>query len=92
MPIKSQGGWLSTFEAIAAGATVIVSPEMTASSIIQGYCLGIVSTDFTRDILSLGSRIVLEKCQRQQWVKDNLRWEDYCNSMENQMIDIVGVR
>ena len=79
-PIKSQGGWLSAFEAIVSGCTLVVSPEMTASSIIEEHQLGIVTDDYEDEIykiyISPRSNIVGPR-----WVIDNLSWDKYCGEM-----------
>ena len=45
-PIKSQGGWLSPFEALSASLPIIVSSRMTAADIIARGELGIVTDNF----------------------------------------------
>lgn len=79
-PTKAQGGWLSPFEAISAGIPIIVSPELTASSIITTNKLGYVSKDFTTAVIKITQNIDAEKQKvnlAQQWIKANMSWEKY---------------
>jgi glycosyltransferase involved in cell wall biosynthesis len=79
-PIMAQGGWLSTFEAMATGLPIIVSPKMTAASIIMENELGAVTEDYVDELLAL-----YNKRQRvlgpKKWVKENLSWDKFCGTM-----------
>jgi glycosyltransferase involved in cell wall biosynthesis len=79
-PIMAQGGWLSTFEAIACNKPIIVSPEMTVSDIIKKHKLGIVSKDFVKDILKESERTDYHTIDR-KWIKENLTWDKFCGNM-----------
>lgn len=79
-PIMPQGGWLSTFEAMATGLPVVVSPDMTASSIISEHGLGTVTEDYTEAIAKIADN-PQRSIKTRQWVKDNLNWETFCNNM-----------
>ncbi len=83
-PIKSQGGWLSVFEALCANKPVIVSKEMTASSIIEGESIGIVTKNYDEaiyDIFKYPNKYYKMAKRGQTWVKNNLSWEKFCESM-----------
>lgn len=79
-PIKSQGGWLSVFEAMSAGLPVLVSKEATCSSILDEHALGYVCNtdeDFVKSILA---RPEAEEYSA-EWVKENLTWDKFCEEM-----------
>lgn len=83
-PVKSQGGWLSPFEALSSGLPVIVSGEMTASDIIKKNGIGTVTSDYTSAVLE--TRNNRGKCLQaaekgRKWVADNLSWDNYCGRM-----------
>jgi glycosyltransferase involved in cell wall biosynthesis len=83
-PVKAQGGWLAPFEAIAAGLPVIVSTELTASSIISANNLGVVANDFAQALMNFylnpGKHRAVAH-ERSEWVKKNLSWDIYSSSM-----------
>lgn len=83
-PIKSQGGWLSPFEALCAKVPVVVSPEMTASNIIRKEKIGIVTDSYVEAVWDIYSNPekyheMVEKGKK--WVIDNLSWDTYCEKM-----------
>lgn len=83
-PIRSQGGWLSPFEAVASGLPIVVSKEMTASELIKQESLGTVTDDFVGAVLDIHTnRSEYEKMaiQRAEWVRDNLSWDNFCEKM-----------
>jgi len=83
-PIKSQGGWLAPFEALCAGKPIIVSPEMTASDIIKGEKIGIVTDDFAETVWDIYNNQdkYYEIAERgQSWVRENLSWDKFCEKM-----------
>ncbi|MBF0456554.1 MAG: glycosyltransferase family 4 protein [Nitrospirae bacterium] len=85
-PVKSQGGWLSPFEALAAETPVVVSPEMTAAPMISSGALGTVTLDYAGAIMDiyLNRQIYKETARRgKQFVKDNLTWGQFCGKMVN---------
>lgn len=85
-PIKSQGGWLSPFEAICAGLPIVTSSEMTASNIIKKKKLGIVTDDFPNAILEIYQNLSeYEKSAgwRADWVRSHLSWDNFCEQMVN---------
>lgn len=80
VPIMAQGGWLSTFEAMATGLPVIVSPQMTASSLIIENELGYVTENYVDELLGLYNQRHRELGPR-KWVKENLSWDKFCGAM-----------
>ena len=83
-PIKSQGGWLAPFEALCAGKPVVVSPQMTASDIVQKEGIGVVTEDYTSAIVDIhrDPAPALAMAERgREWVKKNLSWDRFCQRM-----------
>jgi len=79
-PTKSQGGWLSPFEAISSGIPIVVSPDLTAAYIIEKNNLGFVSENFVNTVLKILDDVegVKKNCLiAKQWVKNHLTWEKY---------------
>ena len=86
-PIKSQGGWLSPFEALCAKLPIIVSPAMTASDIIERENLGIVTNDYASAVLDIyrnPERHNEMASRRAEWVRENLSW----NSFSEKMVEV----
>ena len=78
-PIKTQGGWLSIFDAMACGLPVYVSEEATCSSILTREKVGYVcekDEDFVKFISYTLKQI------NSEWVKENLSWDKFCKKME----------
>jgi glycosyltransferase involved in cell wall biosynthesis len=83
-PIKSQGGWLSPFEALCAKVPVVVSPEMTASDIIRKEKIGIVTHAYVEAVLEIynNQEKYHEMAEKgKEWVINNLSWDKYCEKM-----------
>lgn len=83
-PIKSQGGWLSPFEALCAKTPIIVSSEMTASSLIRKEGLGTATDDFANAVLDVyqnSAQYEKMAIRRAEWVQDNLSWDNFCEKM-----------
>lgn len=83
-PVKTQGGWLSPFEALCAARPVIVSTTMGASGLIKREGLGIVSDDFISGIKDIyhGYDIHISAAEKARaWVKANLTWELFAKKM-----------
>jgi len=79
-PIMAQGGWLSTFEALATGLPIIVSPQMTASSLIIENELGVVTEDYVEELMN----VYLNRSrstETRRWVRENLSWDKFCGNM-----------
>jgi len=77
-PVKSQGGWLSPFEALCAGKPIVVSSTMGAASVIRRHNLGVVSDDLTVAIEDIYSRYTTYQAQADAarvWISQNLTWE-----------------
>jgi len=83
-PVDSQGGWLSPFEAIAAGLPVITSSRLTAASILQEHSLAMVNDKLSsalnelylnyNDYIHLGAT-------RSQWVCEHMSWTNFTTRM-----------
>lgn len=83
-PIKSQGGWLSPFEALCAKIPIVVSSEMTASNLIKKEKLGIVTDDFANAILDIyenPAKYNENALWRAEWVRNKLSWDNFCEKM-----------
>lgn len=83
-PIKSQGGALSIFDAIASGLPVIVSSEAGCSSIIEENKLGFVE-DFDKNIMDIHNN---KQADHRKWIKDNLSWDKFCEKMVKVLEDV----
>ena len=85
---SGQGSWLGGFEALATGTPIIVSPQLTCSTLVESERLGIVSDDFTESIKKeylLHEHYKKQSVWQADWVKKNLTWDNYCESMTNIM-------
>ena len=83
-PVKSQGGWLSPFEALCARKPLVVSPEMTASDIIKNEKIGVITDNFAEAIADIYKNpdkynVMAKKGER--WVRENLSWDNFCEKM-----------
>ncbi len=91
-PVKSQGSWLSPFEALCAGTPVIVSPEITSSSLIHENEIGIISNNYPETVKEMIKNYSKYKNRAkigQQWVRENLKWELFCKAMFEQCESVV---
>ena len=79
-PIQSQGGWLSTFEAIASGTPVLVSSDMTASYLLEEHGLGLVTDTFVDELVDIYEH-PRGNVKGRKWVEENLSWEKFCGNM-----------
>ena len=79
-PAQGQGGWLVPFEAMCAGLPVITTPTFTASNLIQKYNLGVVTDDLHSAVLG-GDYKLLNTETIKEWVKENLTWGKFGESM-----------
>lgn len=85
-PIKSQGGWLSPFEALCARKPIVVSPEMTASNIIMREKIGIVTDRFAEAVMEIyknPDKYHDIATRGEKWVRKNLSWDNFCEEMLN---------
>jgi len=94
-PIKSQGGWLVPFEALCAGKPIIVSPNMSASDIINVENIGIVTDNYAEAVLKIYQEqqkynLIAEKGKA--WVRDNLSWDKFCQKMTDLFYQVVVSR
>jgi glycosyltransferase involved in cell wall biosynthesis len=83
-PIGSQGGWLAPFEALCAGLPIVVSPEMTASSLVKQENLGVVTNDYVGALLDIYRSPNPYKSltdRRATWVRENLSWDKFSENM-----------
>jgi len=83
-PVRSQGSWLSPFEALCAGTPVVVSPEITSSSIIREEMIGTITHDYSgaiRDIICNYSEYLKQAQNGKQWVHKNLKWDYFCQTL-----------
>jgi glycosyltransferase involved in cell wall biosynthesis len=83
-PIKTQGGWLSPFEAMCSGIPTIVSSSITSSDIIKRNDIGIVTNDFSKAVMTVyknRKKYVAMGKKGQKWVKNNLKWDDFSRKM-----------
>lgn len=84
MPILSQGGWISTFEAISSGVPTIVSEDFVGSNLIQEHGLGSVvplqTETFIKKILEVHDNLQNEQqktTEAARWIGQNLTWENF---------------
>jgi len=83
-PVKDQGGWLAPFEALTRKKPVVVSDTMGAACLIKRHRMGIVSVDFTLAILEFvqnQSKWKNAAAEASLWIRDNLTWQKYTDSM-----------
>lgn len=82
-PIKSQGGSLAVFDAMASGCPVVVSNEATCSSILKENKLGYVGrTEEMADyiIKLLGGKEKQDIKKQKEFVK-KMSWDKFCEKM-----------
>ncbi|HOX40660.1 MAG TPA: glycosyltransferase family 4 protein [bacterium] len=83
-PVKTQGGWLSPFEALSAGVPVVVYPTMGAAAVIEKNKLGTVSPDLAKAIMInyRDRKAARERARQSQiWIRDNLIWDNFGGRM-----------
>ncbi|MDD5566133.1 MAG: glycosyltransferase family 4 protein [Candidatus Omnitrophica bacterium] len=91
-PVKDQGGWLAPFEALTRHKPVIVSDTMGAACLIKKHGMGIVSADFTQAVLEFvhdQSKWRHAAAEASSWIRDNLTWQKYTDSMIRVFEDAV---
>jgi glycosyltransferase involved in cell wall biosynthesis len=79
-PILAQGGWLSVFEAVAAGVPTMVSREFTACDIVQDHNLASVGQS-DHDFAQFMLHPVPNPEGAAEYVVRNMTWDKYCQSM-----------
>jgi len=86
MPVKSQGSWLSPFEAISVGVPVFVSKEFTAQMILKKVANITPVTEIKDYVDLIYDFILLEKLGKDEtlsmkedkkWIKENLTWNKF---------------
>ena len=83
-PIKSQGGWLSPFEALCSKIPIIVSPFITSSDIIKRNDVGVVTNNFSKAVLDVyENRRKYDRMAKNgmDWVKEKLKWDNFSEKM-----------
>ncbi|PWR72914.1 glycosyltransferase family 4 protein [Methanospirillum stamsii] len=83
-PVQSQGSWLSPFEALCAGTPVIVSPDITSSSLISMHEIGTVTRDYVQAVQTIMQNYndyATQAERGRRWVRDNLKWEKFCREL-----------
>lgn len=83
-PVGAQGGWLAPFEHLCSGNPVIVSNEMGAASVIKKFDLGVVSSDYSKSVLEVYSKLGEFKkdgLRRQRVIEKNLGWDVFSDKM-----------
>ena len=83
-PIKKQGGVLAPIEALCAGIPIIVSEEMETASMIKKDNLGIVTTEYDKEILKIYQNKEKYKkfaVEGALFVKNNLSWKAFTEKM-----------
>ncbi|MEW5759378.1 MAG: glycosyltransferase family 4 protein [Candidatus Thermoplasmatota archaeon] len=92
-PIKSQGGWLSPFEALCACKPIIVSKLITSANIIKNEGIGIITDNFVDAVMDVYAKPTKynDMAKRgERWVKDNLSWDRFCEKMLRVFEDIIS--
>ena len=83
MPVKSQGSWLTVFEAMSAGVPVVTSKEFTASDILYQKNIGAVCDSMEEYVETIthpwGDSIHSEEAK--DFVRNELTWELFCERM-----------
>lgn len=85
-PIKSQGGWLSPFEALCSGIPIITSSFITSSNIIKENEIGIVTNNFSEAIMKVyKNREIFGKMadKGKKFVEEKLTWNNFSQKMLN---------
>jgi glycosyltransferase involved in cell wall biosynthesis len=83
-PIKSQGGWLTPFEAMSAALPIVVSRDMTAASIVEREGIGTVTDNYSEAILDIyknPDKYKEQGSRGKRYVKNNLTWNNFSSSM-----------
>jgi len=84
-PGKGQGSWLGPFEALATGTPVIVSPNLSCSTIIDAHDLGIVTNNLDnalREVMRNYPRHQQQALKGKEFVLNNLTWDNFGRRFE----------
>ncbi|MDD2773585.1 MAG: glycosyltransferase family 4 protein [Elusimicrobiales bacterium] len=83
-PIKSQGGWLSPYEALCAGLPVVASKEMTSSDIMAREEIGVVTDEYAGAVARIHADYAAYKAMAAKggrYVKASFSWDKFCAAM-----------
>lgn len=83
-PVIAQGGWLAPFEALCAAKPIVISPSMTAASIVTKEKLGLVTKDLAKSIKNIhdNPRYYNKMAKKgRRFVAENLSWDAFCHKM-----------
>lgn len=86
---KGQGSWLSPFEALSTNVPIIVSPNLTCSSLIHQQGIGIVSEDIINSLNNIYYNYDEAKelaTKGKEYVLKNLTWDKYSSRMRELLI------
>jgi len=79
-PGKGQGSWLGPFEALATGTPIIVSPNLSCSTIIAEHDLGVVTTDLSstfQEVIHNYPKYQQQALKGREFVLRNLTWNNF---------------
>lgn len=79
-PCVEQGGWLVPFEAMAAGAVVVVDERAPCAEFMRAHRLPCVTSDFARAFVARFTEWVAwreEAFLAAQWVRANMGWDAF---------------
>ncbi|MBF0319743.1 MAG: glycosyltransferase family 4 protein [Nitrospirae bacterium] len=94
-PVKSQGGWLSPFEALSAKTPVVVSAEMTAASLIKSSGIGTVTDNYAEALMDVYLNRERHKemaVRGKLFVRNNLTWDTFCGKMVDTFCQALKVQ
>jgi glycosyltransferase involved in cell wall biosynthesis len=83
-PMGGQGGWIAPFEMLSAGVPVVISSDMTSSSVLKEHNLGIVTKDYAAAIIEIYNNKEKYKESAEKafkFIKNNLSWEIFSERM-----------
>lgn len=92
-PVKTQGGWLAPFEALCAGAPVIVSETMGAADLMKSHDLGIVTGDYATAVMGIYEKrdYYSGKAKASRvWIEKNLTWEHFAKENLRIFTEVCG--
>lgn len=85
-PVESQGGWLTTFQALCTGTPAIVSDKFVAKKLVEENDLCSIiplsnTKQWVRDIVAIHDNPAIVKTHakvRGEWVVKNITWDNFC--------------
>ena len=90
-PVKAQGGWLTPFEALAAGRPVIVSKDITCADMIKVKNVAPVTDNFVWEIMHHWLNKLNKSDEGQQsFVKNFLSWDRFGFEMEKYFMEVIN--